>query len=280
MKMDNLGHGRGKTTTGKTWIGALATALALAASVLLAPAQARADEDDIGWVGLKHNLRVDLTLGPTEKQFANGKQDGWYVYGNFEGGVFGKVSPLGNLGGLEFGLAMGYDGGSSNKDDDISDDRPLLGGFLYDMYVGFPITLFHKFNAATKKETLQIALSPGFGINHLHAYAVYLKGRATMALTDSLAAELQYTWHPGPTSATTYGPSQVGINQGAARGTIFWSLSDETSLLASLEFITSQVETEKPGKPVPGAFAGLNPFTQTVRTDLESSTRFSIGLAF
>jgi hypothetical protein len=150
---------------------------------------------------------------------------------------------------------------------------------MYDMYVGFPITLFHKFDSARSRDTLQIALAPGFGLNHLHVYAVYLKGRASMMLTESLTGELQYTWHPGPTSSI-WSSDNIGINQGSLRSTVFWELDDDMSLLASLEFTTSKREAETAGKPVPGAFAGKNPFTTTVRGDFETATRFSVGVAF
>ncbi len=250
--------------------------LALATS-LIAPQIAVAKEE-VGPFGLSRNGVVTGVFGTTTRNYQDGSKtkqwDGKQFYVNFEGGLFGKVSPLGNLGGLELLAAMGYDGATPDGAD--SNPRgPLLGGFLYDFAVGFPVTLFHQFTDG--KDRFQLQLSPGFGISHIHAY-LYVKTKAAYQITPDIAAEVQWQWWPGPTSVMWN--SGFGVNQQSVKGSVYLGRAGSTGLAVFAEYLTSETEEEKPGLPVSGAFGGKNPFTRTERSDYEKTLRLGVGAAF
>ncbi|MBI5608607.1 MAG: hypothetical protein HY902_06975, partial [Deltaproteobacteria bacterium] len=46
------------------------------------------------------------------------------------------------------------------------------------------------------------------------------------------------------------------------------------------EYLTSELEAEKSGLPVSGAFDGKNPFTRTERSAYETTLRLGVGAAF
>lgn len=243
--------------------------------ILVGPAWAKSN--GIGWIGLSRDIRVEGYWGTADYSFGgNNKGSGSQIVLNFEGAFLGKVTPLGNLGGVEFGMNMGYDGGSSSEAGD--DSKPMLGGFAYDISVGFPITLFHHMSGG--RETLQVGIAPGFGVNHLHAYATYLKAKAAMAIGDGMAAELQWQWWPGGTSSTMFGGSTNGLNLASLKGTVFMGSYGDKAFLVFTEYLWGQVENEQSGKGNPGYFAGENPFTTTTRADFGTVFRLGGGMAF
>lgn len=243
----------------------------------LMPSPAWAKKSSIGWVGLSRDLRVEGFWGTADYSFGGkNKGSGSQIVVNFEGAFLGKVTPLGNLGGVEFGMNMGYDGAASNED--ITDSKPMLGAFAYDISVGFPITLFHVLSG--DRETLQIGIAPGFGLNHLHAYATYLKAKAAMAIGDGMAAEIQWQWWPGGTSSTMFGGSGQGLNLASLKGTVFLGSYGENAFLVFTEYLWGQVESEQSGQGNPAYFAGANPFNITTRADFGSAFRIGGGMAF
>lgn len=247
----------------------------LGTAMLASPAWAK--KGGIGWVGLSRDLRVEGYWGTADYNFG-GKQNGngSQIVVNFEGAFLGKVTPLGNLGGVEFGMNMGYDGGASSEQ--LSDSKPMLGAFAYDFSVGFPITLFHHMSG--DKEMLQIGIAPGFGINHLHVYATYLKAKATVAIGDGMATEVQWQWWPGGTSATMFGGSGNGLNLASLKGTVFLGSYGENAFLVFTEYLWGQLENERGGQGNPAYFAGQNPFNTTVRADFGTVFRLGGGMAF
>lgn len=244
---------------------------------LLAAAPAWAKDGEIGWVGLSRDLRIEGYWGTADYNFGGtSRGSGSQIVVNFEGAFLGKVTSLGNFGGVEFGLNMGYDGGSAN--DDMGSNRPSLGAFAYDFSVGFPITLFHQMSG--KKEVLQIGIAPGFGLNHLHAYATYLKAKAAAAIGDGMAAELQWQWWPGKTSATQFGGKGEGLNMASVKGTVFLGEYGERAFLVFTEYLWADREKEDAAPGNPAYFDGQNPFNTTSRSEFGSVFRIGGGLAF
>lgn len=256
---------------GLRWLGACLVAIAASA----APAAAKSAE--IGWVGLSRDLRVEGYWGSADYTFSGGsKGSGSQIVVNFEGAFLGKVTSLGNFGGVEFGLNMGYDGAAANED--TGSERPTLGAFAYDFSVGFPITLFHHMSGS--KEVLQVGIAPGFGLNHLHVYATYLKAKATAAISDGMAAEVQWQWWPGKTSATQFGENGEGLNAAAVKGTLFLGDYGERAFLLFSEYWWADREVEKPAQGNPAYFDGQNPFNTTTRSEFGAVFRVGAGLAF
>lgn len=246
---------------------------------LVAAAPATAKDKGIGWVGLSRNAKVQGVYG--RNSYVQGdskatKLEGTQLWVNFEGGYLGKVSSLGNVGGIEGGIYLGLDGAFSDQD-----KVATLGSFAYDMHVGFPFTLFHLFSGGV--ESLQLAVAPGFGFDHMHAY-LYIKAKGAYMLTPGITVEGAYTWWPGPTSATAYGPTGLGLNIASARGSVYVSRGDDAPAIELFgEYLWAEEEQEVDGTPVAGdpkAFAGKNPFTQTKRRECCSNLRLGVGLAF
>lgn len=252
----------------------LVAVAALWAVLCPGPATAR---EEVAPFGLSHNAVLTGVLGQSSRVYdpATGKKwEGKQFYVNFEGGAFAKVSPLGNLGGLEAVCAMGYDGATA----DMEQNHPksgLVGGFLFDFGIGFPFSVFHYFSDS--KDRFQLLLSPGFGISHMHAY-LYVKTKAALQVTSDIAAELQWQWWPGPTSLMW--SSNYGINQSSIKGQVYLGSYGKQGWAVFGEYLWSELEEEKPGDPVKGAFGDKNPFTKTIRSDFESSLRIGVGAAF
>ncbi|MBM4342123.1 MAG: hypothetical protein FJ100_01955 [Deltaproteobacteria bacterium] len=260
---------------GRIAVRAVGGAVAVVTLLCIAPAEVWAKKG-IGWVGLSRNAKVEGVWGSNtyvQEDPKKPKLEGTQLWVNFEGGHLAKVSPLGNVGGIEFGAMLGYDGTWSD-----TERLALAGGFAYNFQVGFPFTLFHQFSGGT--EVLQLAVAPGFGLDNLHAY-LYLKAKAAYLLTDGITAEAAWTWWPGPTSLAM--ERDVGFNIASTKGSVYIGRSNDTAIEIFGEYLWGEEETEKPGAPVSGdpkAFAGKNPFTQTTRRACCTNLRLGVGLAF
>lgn len=232
------------------------------------------EKKGIGWVGLSRDFKVEGLYGRNSYTGINParKLEGSQLWVNFEGGYLGKVSPMGNVGGVEFAAMMGYDGAFSDQD-----KVAVLGAFAYNIQVGFPFSLFHQFTDGI--EWLQLAIAPGFGVDHLHAY-LYIKGKAGYLLNENMTLEASYTWWPGPTSYTTYGSENLGLNLASAKGSVFIGRPNGTAIEVFAEHLWGEEELESEGVKDPKIFAGKNPFGQTARRECCTNLRFGAGIAF
>jgi len=242
--------------------------LALTATML--PPQTAHARGGMSWIGLDHDLRVDGSYSRGSRWTKAGNQ---YLV-TFEGATFGKVSPLGNLAGLEFGAAMGYDGVPYRASDQVLGDL----GFLFDMSVGFPVTLVNLLSGG--KSRLMLGVSPGFGISMVSAYT-YLKAKALFRLSNQIVLEGQWTWWPGAASHPV-GETNNSVNAAALRGTAYFKLSRSTALLGYLELYQGQREEELDtgGNSSKVLFGGVDPFGSTKRYAYEDFLRFGVGYAF
>lgn len=253
------------------WLPAL-----LASAMALAPASGWARSKEIGWVGLSRDVKIEGVYGSSSYIDGNSKtHSGSQLWVNFEGGVLAKISPMGNVGGIEFAAMMGYDGTTSDMD-----QWSLLGSFAFNFSVGFPFTLFHLYSDGTEK--FQLALAPGFGIDHMHAY-LYAKGKAAYLLSDAITLEASHTWWPGPTSSSL--SHDVGYNLASSKGSVYIGRANGTAVEIFAEHLWGEEEStrlnESGGKVDPKLpFGGHDPFTTTTRRNCCSVTRLGAGIAF
>lgn len=255
----------------------MAAGLALAALALHAPA---AHAKDATWIGLDRDMRAEGVFALGDRWGKSGKQ----FYAVFEAAGFGKVSPLGNLAGLEGGMAMGYDGVPYKANDQLLGDM----GFLFDMWVGFPVTFFHV--SKGRAPSLMVGMAPGMGVSMVSAYT-YLKLKGAARVGGNLVAELQWTWWPGAASIAV-GDTNDSVNAGALRATVFLALDRKTSFYGFFELYSASREGEVSGTSGSGAnqvtggnsskvlFGGRDPFGATKRSDYEDFKRFGVGYAF
>jgi hypothetical protein len=254
------------------------TALGLA-SLLVGPAALAKDKDAVGALGMDQTMTAGLYFGNgsrlnDKKAFVGGSQ----VVLHFEGGAYFLGTPLGNMGGIEGGVDMGYDGIPYRENDNI-----LYGaGFLADMWVGFPITLLNLGNK--NHDTLRVAFTPGIGMNAVTPYA-YLRLRGAYRVTDSLDAELSWVWWPGGASSVwSPGSAQDGINAARIRGAVFLhsgrrEVSEGWMLYA--EYQRGQRENDNHSlKSDPTVFSGQNPYGKTERYDWEHMFHLGAGYVF
>lgn len=250
------------------WAKIAATALLALTATLLPSRPAKAG--GMQWIGLDHDLRVDGSYSRGSRWNKSGSQ----ILLNFEAATFGKVSPLGNLAGLEFGAAMGYDGIPYRESDQVLGDF----GFVCDMSVGFPVTLLNLLSGG--KSRLMIGVAPGFGISMVSAYT-YLKAKALFRLSGQIVLEGQWTWWPGAGSHPV-GDTNNAVNAAALRGTAYYKLSRDTALLFYSELYQGQREEELAtgGNSSKVLFGGRDPFGSTKRYAYEEFVRFGVGYAF
>ncbi len=263
--------GRAEVPRRSWWGGAGRSAVALLVMALcITPAVPALASRNLTWFGLEQDMRVYGTFGTGDRW----GQDGNQFMVSFDGGMFGKSSPLGNLAGIEFLCMMGYDG-VPYKDSD-----QLLGelGFLFDMSVGFPVTLFHWFRGGSPQ--LLIGFAPGFGVSMVSAYT-YLTGKAVLRVAPTVVMEGQWTWWPGVASSPL-GSTNDSVNAAMLRATAYFQRGRQGAFMAYVELYEGQRERETGtgGNASKVLFGGKDPFGSTLRSSYEDILRFGVGYAF
>jgi hypothetical protein len=196
-----------------------------------------------------------------------------------EGAAYFMTTPFDNRGGMEGGLEMGYDGFKNH------DPSALLGGFLWDLWLGFPITVYEK--GDENGPWLSTALIPGLGASNLHGY-VYLKGKVVAKVADKVAVELTYQWTPYSGSDPFMGSTtddHAGIAMGTLRLTAYFALNNDISLYPYIDWRQSNLDEPKPGSdPALSAFSGSQysstSFAPITRTRMDNNYRVGLGVAF
>lgn len=233
----------------------------------------------IGWFGLSREVRVEGKFGQATRLFRGyAPIDGMHGYAQVEAAKFMKASRLGNLAGIEVVMGLGYTqaaadigpSGGSNTADGVRDMTP----FMFDLGIGFPVTLFHM--GGPTGERLMIGIAPGMGINFQHGY-LQIKAKAALRLTQDVAAEAQWSWVPGTVSLPN---GDRPINTATVKGSLYWGEPGQSAWLVFAEYTRGQWEREVPGATNAAYFGGENPFTATKRGAFETSFSFGAGKAF
>ncbi|MFZ4577135.1 MAG: hypothetical protein ACOYOB_01975 [Myxococcota bacterium] len=231
----------------------LAALLSLAASTALA-------EPAAGPYGMTRNGLVGGFFGQGERWGQGGSQVILFA----EGGLFTHASTLGNLGGLSGGIQMGWDGVPASGDDTIG-----LGSFQFDMWAGFPVSLFRI------GDLFQLTFEPGMGMSYQASY-LNMKLRGGFAVGE-VEGDLTGTWWPGATSYAT-GPDGVGNDATSLKGTLY--IGDDPAFFAWGEYYSSRREQESFDATKSQEYGGLNVFGTTTRRNFEDLLRIGLGVAF
>lgn len=263
----------------------LLAALSLA-STLAAPATFAKDKDVVGALGMDQLMTVGAWYGNGSRlNQKGGFSGGSQVVLHFEGGAYFMGTPLGNMGGLEGGADMGYDGIPYRDNDNL-----LYGaGFIADLWLGFPITLLNlgkKDSQDPKKEFdyLRIAFTPGLGLDMVTPYA-YLRLRGAMRVNEHMDAEVSWLWRPGAaSSAWSPGSAQDGINSATIRGAVLLhskDRNDSEGWMFYAEYHRGQRENDRHDvKGNPAVFSGETPFGVTERYKWETAMHLGVGYVF
>jgi hypothetical protein len=230
----------------------------------------------IGWFGLSRDVRLEGSLGTATRELRDGRTlDGGQFYVQCEAGKFVKASRLGNLAGIEVNLGLGYTAASGDPTgSDVRRGIRAVSPVLFDLGVGFPVTLLHLGGEGGQR--FMLGFSPGMGWNFLHAY-LSLKLKAAARLTDKLVAEASWQWVPGTVSLPS---GDTPVNRATLKGSLYWGTPGDSAWLAFVEYTQAQWESEQPGATNAAYFGGLNPFTRTDRGPFEGSWLVGGGMAW
>ncbi len=248
----------------KLWAPWLAAALVAGCVVCARPAHADLT-DGVGGLGTHHFVSIG----------------GYYETGerhNLEGSVFSfqmrgaalyRQTWSGGLAGLEGGMDLGFgEYLAPGTEGDNSEDL----GFHFDMWMGFPFTVFQWGGGGPG--SFRLGASPGFGWNLLHAYA-YAKGRIAFVLDpDALDLDLSVQWSPMSTSFYT---DLEGLNMLTWRGSLFYTVGDDNALELFFELNEADHETYVGKSGAPGPYDTEDPFLKTVTVPFQSVMRFGLG---
>lgn len=194
-----------------------------------------------------------------------------------EGAGYWMRTPLRNRGGIEGGAELGYDGFPDN------DPSALMTGFLWDFWLGFPITMF-ELGEDTKK--FSAVISPGLGLSWQHAY-VYLKAKVAARVAENIVAELNYQWTPYEGSAPflTGSSWNSGIAMATLRAAVHFNVNDDITLFTYFDWKQSNFENpQTSSNSVHSAFYaepyGSSRFAPLVRLREDNNFRLGFGVAF
>ena len=245
------------------------SALCVAALVAFAAAPAFALDPEARGFGLDRAFGVTGAYGFGTRHGLSGQT----FLVRAEGAGYFMRTPMHNRGGIEGGVELGYDGYD-----------PASLGFLWDLWLGFPITLFEL--SGDDGPLFTTALAPGVGVSNQHAYA-YIKGKVAARIVPRVAMELAYQWTPYTASITW--ENGVGNHAGFAmamlRYATYFSLNDDLSLMAYFDWRQSNLDDPNPGtdKALQEFSSGMyssGAFSPIVRTRWDNNFRIGIGLAF
>ncbi len=196
-----------------------------------------------------------------------------------EGAGLWMTTPLNNRGGIEGGMELGYDGFKDTNRD------AALSGFLWDFWMGFPITLVEKEEGHEMLFTSSLA--PGMGLSGQHAY-VYIKGKIAAKIVPKVAMELNYQWTPYTGSViwgTDTGPHS-GFAMGFLRYATYYALNEDISLMVYFDWRQSNIDDPR----TTTADQALQQFTSEpysssaflpiTRTRWDNNYRIGFGVAF
>lgn len=234
------------------------------------------DAKRIGWFGLSRDVRFEAGGGTATRELRDGQVlDGAQMFLQVEAAKFVKASRLGNLAGIEVNLGLGYTA-AAGEVKTIDNRRGIreVTPVMFDLGVGFPVTLLHL--GGDKGERLMLGFSPGLGWNFLNAY-LSLKLKAAARITDKLVAEASWQWVPGTVSLPN---ADSAINRATLKGSLYWGDAGDLAWHIYAEHIEAQWESEQPGATNAAYFGGLNPFTRTERGPFEGAWLFGGGVAF
>ncbi len=225
-----------------------------------------------------HGFGLDRTFAVTGA-YGFGKRQGMAGQSGLlraEGAGYFMTTPMNNRGGLEGGVELGYDGLDHN-------DAAATQGFLWDLWLGFPVTLFEK--QSDDEMLFTSAIAPGMGISSQHAY-VYIKGKVAARIVPKVSMELDYQWTPYMGSASwDTNSAHAGLSLATLRYATYFAVGDEVSLMAYFDWRQSNLETPTPGAdPALQQFSGgvynSGSFSPIVRARWDNNFRIGFGVAF
>jgi hypothetical protein len=231
-----------------------------------APAIAMDFDDTIGGLGYGRVMAVQGVYGTGERLDFDGA--GYSI--RFDLAAFAGRTALGNLAGYEFFAEMGYE---RFGPDDAADDF-TLGPILFDMGLGFPISLFELGSGGMGSFRLSLAPGIGFSVQEAYAYARGRIGVVVLPKTLTVDASIRYT----PFEASYAWDDHLGLDSTVLQVAAQWTLDDEYAISAFVEWTDGEAGKTGQGDPSQGGLRGEDPLAPIERAPFQGLVRVGAGL--
>jgi len=186
---------------------------------------------------------------------------------HFEYAAMFEETALGGYMGLEFLSMLGYE---SYDGVDPYGGGNTMGPLIFDLAVGFPVTLFKLGDGGTG--TTLLTLGIGAGLSAQHAYG-YVRSRLLTKLSASSYIELMGRWTPS--EASNDWTKKTGLDVYEARISFITPVSEEFTLHLFGEWSAADRTRIGRGDPTQPA---IEP--PEVTTTFQSIWRFGVGFVF
>lgn len=186
---------------------------------------------------------------------------------HFEYASMFEETVLGGYMGAEFLVFLGYEKYSGL---DPHGGSATQGPLLFDMQVGFPVTLFKVGGGGAGTTLLTLGLGAGFGVQHAYGY---VRARVLTALSDKTFIELMGRWTPD--EASNDWTDKTGLDLWEARASIVTPVSEDITLQLFAEWSTgdrTRIGDEDPLHPAQTPPEATTPF--------QSVWRAGVGFVF
>lgn len=181
-------------------------------------------------------------------------------------GMFEETA-LGGYMGAEFLTFIGYE--SYDGVDPHGGDN-TLGPLIFDMQIGFPVTLFKVGGGGPGTTLFTVGLGAGFGAQHAYGY---LRSRILTQLGTDTYLELMGRWTPS--EASNDWTDRTGLDIYEARVSVVTPVSEDITLQIFVEWSTgdrARTAKEDPMKPAEEP--------AEVATSFQSVWRAGVGFVF
>ena len=192
---------------------------------------------------------------------------GFGLAAHFEVGMLVDETALGHWMGFEFATDIGYE---QFDGEDPNGGEWTQGPLVFDMSVGFPITLLKLGSGGTMTTLFTFSLGGGFSVQHAYGYA---RLRVLMLLTQEAYLEVRGTWTPS--EASNDWTKKTGLDVYALRASVFADLGDDTKL----EFFGEWTSAERARDGAEDE-TDLTKWPVEAVEDFENVVRIGVGYVF
>lgn len=241
-------------------------------AALVAPATALAfDFDDgVGNIGWGRAMAVYGVYGTGDRNALDGNT---YAV-KFDLSAFAGKTSLGNLAGYEFFMEAGYERYGAEDAEDAPDDF-TQGPLVFDLGLGFPISLLDLGSGGVG--SFRLTFAPGVGFSVQEAYAYVRAGAGMVILPDTLTVgfNARYT----PFEASYAWDDDSGLDSLILQANAQWSLG-EYAVAAFVEWVDSEHGMTGDGDPATGGLDGKDPLAPVQRRPFQGLVRIGAGIAW
>ncbi len=199
------------------WRARVACVAATVGALSAPMASARADEGGLFGIG---GMAAGVS-GMFGDRLGGG---GYGLSAHFELGLPVSPTALGNSLGFELATELGYESYAASE-------------LIFDVGLGFPITLLQLGEGGFGSTLLTFAL--GAGLNVQHAYG-YVRGRLLFSVTSDLHLEAMGRWTPQEAS-TAWVDGEAGLDALQLRGSVFHRLDEDMGLQIFAEWSPADI---------------------------------------